>query len=157
MAVKKNELDIRPDEDGKNIKTPTAVDWQGGKSKEIDKATSPAALAALASDADNLKRIFKGLDFSGEFSDADALAKTQIAALSIFSMNQGNEAFRRRYTKLLIDLAAGGNKDLAMFCFEQLRRCAFKEQAAEIRRAARIYKDANIADFAEMVAYEISL
>lgn len=157
MAEKKHALDIRPEDDGKNGKIPSAVDWQGNKAKEISEATKPSALTALASDTDKLKKMLKGLDFSGAFSDADALAKTQIAALSVFSMNPGNDGFRRKYTKILIETMAAGGKDLALFCLEQLRHCAFKDQAGEIGRSARALRDVDIADFADMVVYEISL
>jgi len=101
--------------------SPKAVEWQAENRAKIDAATAPAALdAVLASDAAadalcaEVKPGYRG----------DPLKLTQLAAVSVYVMDKGNEAKRVRWTAALRRAQAKSTtNDVDTFFAQQLQIC----------------------------------
>jgi hypothetical protein len=110
-------------------KNPSAVDWQTANGRALSSGTDASVLAAcVASDASAKALLAKVKPAYA----TDPLVAAQIAAVSQYVMT-GAAAPRAIWTKALLETAAAATDTyVAQFCVDQLRWCAYPEQAAAL-------------------------
>jgi hypothetical protein len=160
-AAKKNEYDIRPEEDKINA-APTAVAWQNANGAALEAAVADGELAEAVSSEASARRLLA--EVKGAYL-TDPTAATKIAAVSQWVM--GRDAWyefwkpsradgREIWAKALMERARGASDSyVRMFCLDQLRWCGYPCQAECLKSLARIDGDAAVKEFAKMVACEL--
>ena len=142
---------------------PMAVEWHDSNREAIESGTSKATLAAFLADESSAKALLAQV--KGAY-DTDPMVAVQVAAASQYAMNADpswwefwrwfSDSPRRIWTKALIAEAAEATDSYrAEFCLDQLRWCAYPEQAEEICKIGRSAKCKAVKQMARLAVSEI--
>ena len=161
FAEKKDAYDIRPDA-AKAADALSAVDWQNKNDAALKAATSDAALAEIVADDDNAEKLLAKL--KGAYL-TDPLVAFQVAAVTQWTMVSdpwyclfwGEHALGRKvWVKCLFEqIDRTDDEYVKTFCLDQLRWCAWPDQAEEIREIGTKSGSKVLRDFAAVVALEL--
>lgn len=136
---------------------PMAVEWQPANADAIAEATSSDALAQVAESDESMAALLAKV---GPAYKTDPLAATQIAALTQKAMCQKcpkAKDIRVRWTQALLDAAQKSTDSYAtLFFLDQLRWCGCPSQSAAVLALGVESGDKAVADFAALVARELS-
>lgn len=143
---------------------PISSAWQKEHEAELAAATSPEAIAECVKSRDAAKAL---LDNVKTAYDTDPLVAFRIAEASHYVMSlprpswyafwrSSRRSERVVWTEALMDRARWADDDyVKMFCIEQLRWCAFPDQADAVRALGEGCEK-GACDFAAQVAGEIA-
>lgn len=131
---------------------PLTSDWQNKRRKAIDEATSDAKLAAFVASEKAAGLLLSKVQAAYK---TDPLVLTQIASVTQWVMLPGGSraAGRKVWVDELIDTAED-SKDMyvKVFCLDQLRWCAGKDDIDDILEIGAESGDKAVKEFAETVA-----
>ena len=143
---------------------PMAVQWHNANRAALETETSESAIAALVADEASAKAIL------GKVQSAyatDSMVAVKVAAVSQYVMtaepawwkfwNWFGDSPREIWTKALLDTAKSAKDGYVIqFCVDQLRWCAYPEQAAEICAIGRNAKCKAVKQMVRMAVSEIN-
>lgn len=146
-------------------KSPMAVEWHNTNRTALETETSEDALAAFADSEEAAKAILAKIKPAYA---TDSMAAVQIAAVSQYVMtaeepswwefwNWFSDSPREIWTKALLDTAASATDTyVAQFCVDQLRWCAYPEQAADLCAIGKKAKCKALKQMIRMAVAEIN-
>ena len=138
--------------------------WQKDHEAELAAATSPEAIAKVVSSRDAAKAL---LDDVKTAYETEPLVAFRIAQVTRYVMTEpetswyqlwrsSRRAERELWTNALLDRARWATDEyVKIFCIEQLRWCAFPEQADAVRALGEDCEKC-VRDFATQIAGEIA-
>ena len=143
---------------------PMAVEWHNTNRVALDAKASDDAVAAFAEDADAAKALLAKV--KGAYA-TDPMVAVQVAAVSQYVMTAEpswwefwtwfSDSPREVWTKALLDTAAAADDAyVAEFCIDQLRWCAYPEQAADVCAIGRKAKCKALKQMVRMAVSEIN-
>ena len=151
------------DETDDNV-APISSAWQKEHAAELAAATAPEAIAAYVASREAADRLLDGVKTAYE---TDPLVAFRIAEVARYVMTEpetswykfwgsSRRAERELWTNALLDRARWTSDEyVKIFCIEQLRWCAFPEQADAVRTIGEGCEKC-VRDFAAQVAGEIA-
>ena len=144
--------------------SPMAVEWHNANRSALETETSRDAIAALVKDGASAKALLEKL---GKAYATDPMVAVQIAAVSQYVMvsepscwefwNWFGDSPRKIWTKALLDAAAFADDTyVAEMCIDQLRWCAYPEQAADLCAIGKKAKCKAVKQMVRMAVSEIN-
>ena len=143
---------------------PKSSAWQKEHAAELAAATAPEAIAKVVSSSDAAKAL---LDSVKTAYETEPLVAFRIAEVTRYVMmepepswyrfwSSSRRAERALWTNALLDRARWASDEyVKIFCIEQLRWCAFPEQADAVRALGEGCEK-YVRDFATQIADEIA-
>ena len=151
-------------DEGGDDAAPISSSWQKKHEAELAAATAPEAVAKVVSSRDAAKAL---LDDVKTAYETDPLVAFRIAEVTHYVMTEperlwyqlwrpSRRAERELWTNALLDRARwAADEYVKIFCIEQLRWCAFPEQADAVRALGEDCEK-RVRDFAAQIAGEIA-
>ena len=134
-------------------KYPMAVEWHNKNRKALETETSASALAAFVRSERSAKALLAKMQPAYA---TDPMVAVQIAAVSQYAMTAA-PSVRKIWTKALLDVAASATDTyVAQMCVDQLRWCAYPEQAADLCAIGKKAKCKALKQMVRMAVAEIN-
>ena len=135
---------------------PMAYEWQKANEDDIEDATDNSEIESLCESDESIAALLAKV---GPAYTTDPLAATQIAAVSqrvMCTKCPKSSVMRTRWTAALLE-AARTSKDeyRTLFFLDQLRWCAYCDEAEKIRAIGAASGKKSVMEFADMVAREL--
>lgn len=135
---------------------PMAYEWQKANEDDIEDATDNSEIESLCESDESIAALLAKV---GPAYTTDPLAATQIAAVSqrvMCTKCPKSSVMRTRWTAALLE-AARTSKDeyRTLFFLDQLRWCAYCDEAEKIRAIGAASGKKRVMEFADMVAREL--
>ncbi len=143
---------------------PMAVEWQNVNRKVLAEKTSKEALAAIVVNAASAKALLANIKSAYA---TDPVVAAQIAAVSQYVMTDDSSKAKKRgwfsasprkiWTKALLDTAASAKDGyIVEFCVDQLRWCAYPEQAKDLCAIGKKAKCKAVKQMIRMAVSELN-
>ena len=135
---------------------PMAYEWQKTNEDDIENATDNSVIESLFESDESIAALLAKV---GPAYTTDPLVATQIAAISqrvMCTKCPKTPVMRTRWTAALLE-AARTSKDeyRTLFFLDQLRWCAYCDEAGKIRAIGAASGKKSVMEFADMVAREL--
>jgi hypothetical protein len=145
-------------------KLPMAVEWHNANRDALEKETSSAAIAEFVKDESSAKALLSKI--KGAYK-TDPMVAVQIAAVSQYVMTAEPSCWefwswfadspRQIWTRALLATAASAKESyVVQFCVDQLRWCAYPDQAAELCAIGKKAKCKAVKQMVRMAVAEIN-